>query len=43
MECVVQMLVLYRSLHRSCYQNNPVSPPKGNSWHLFLLKVEGGW
>ena len=25
------------------YQNNPVSPPKGNSWHLFLLKVEGGW
>ena len=30
-------------LHCSCYQNNPVSPPKGNSWHLFLLKVEGGW
>lgn len=36
MECVIPMLVL---CHPS-FGNNPISPPKGNSQHLFLLKVE---
>lgn len=36
MEYVIQMLVLCHS----SYGNNPISPPKGNSQHQFLLKVE---